>query len=75
MYEHVLMYNIIPSIFPYLCFRSVDITGVSNCQRLNVSRIESVCTNINPEFGMYHEQLSSDSESDASESTESRSVQ
>ena len=48
----------------------MDVTGLSGYQSLNVSRIESVCTDINPEFGMHDGQLSSDSDSDASESSE-----
>ena len=48
----------------------MDVTGLSVSQSVNVNRIESVCTDINPEFGMYHGQLSSDSDSDTSESTE-----
>ena len=44
--------------------RSVDVTGLSGDQSLNVSRMESVCTDVNPEFGQYHGQLLSDSDSD-----------
>ena len=45
------------------CFWSdVDVTMLSS---LNISRVESVCCEINPEFGMYDGDLSSSSGSDS----------
>ena len=45
------------------CFCSdVDVTMLSS---LNISRVESVCCEINPEFGMYDGDLSSSSGSDS----------
>ena len=51
-------------------FRTVDVADTSICPSLDVSRIESLCTSINPEFGMFPGSLSSESESERSESSE-----
>jgi hypothetical protein len=51
-------------------FRTVDVADTSICPRLDVSRIENLCTSINPEFGVFPGRLTSESESERSESSE-----
>ncbi|CAB4029706.1 Hypothetical predicted protein, partial [Paramuricea clavata] len=48
---------------------TVDVADTSICPSLDV-RIESLRTSINPEFGMFPGSLSSESESERSESSE-----
>jgi uncharacterized membrane protein YczE len=50
-------------------FRTVDVTGISS---LNVSTVESVSVTLNPEFGVYAGDISSDSLSEDSEYDEIR---
>lgn len=47
----------------------MDVTGVTS---LDVSRVESVSVTLNPEFGVYAGDISSDSLSEDSEYDESR---
>ena len=57
-------------------FRNVDITGISSEAGLNVSRIESICSVVNEEFGLHEGNPSSsvlDSGSD-SETDDTRLV-